>query len=156
MSTLRRRAAAIGSGPGTVLATLIVVALAEGAVMLVLPLLAPEAGYVAEAALDAVLLTIGIGPFVLWMERRRARAEAAREAVIRELEEAIADIKTLRSLLPICMHCKRIRDDTGYWRQLEGYLLKHQGITFSHGLCAECEKTHYGVEVDDMQDRTRG
>lgn len=54
------------------------------------------------------------------------------------------------------MHCKRIRDDAGYWRQLEGYLLKHQGITFSHGLCQECEKTHYGVDVEEAADGTSG
>jgi hypothetical protein len=156
MSALRRSAAAIGSGPRTVLVTLAVVFGAEGLVMLVLPKVAPGTGYLAEAVLDAVLLTIGITPFVLWIERRRARAEAAREAVIRDLEEAIANIKTLRSLLPICMHCKRIRDDTGYWRQMESYFLKHQGIAFSHGLCQKCAKTHYGVDIEEGPTGTSG
>jgi DNA-binding response OmpR family regulator len=54
------------------------------------------------------------------------------------LREAMAAVKTLRGLLPICAWCKRIRSDEGYWRQLETYLKTHMDITFTHGMCPSC------------------
>jgi hypothetical protein len=71
------------------------------------------------------------------IEERR-QAEAAREQVIAELKDALAEIKQLSELLPICSACKKIRDDKGYWNQLEVYLARHSGIEFTHGLCPEC------------------
>jgi len=68
----------------------------------------------------------------------RKRAEAERERLITELQRALADIKTLRGLLPICASCKKIRDDKGYWRGLEHYLTEHSEAQFSHGLCPDC------------------
>ncbi len=56
------------------------------------------------------------------------------------LEKQLAEIKTLRSILPICTMCKKVRDDQGYWKQLESYLYHHSGINFSHGYCPECGK----------------
>ena len=58
----------------------------------------------------------------------------------RELENAMENIKTLTGLLPICATCKKIRDDQGYWNQLETYLSEHSGVSFSHGICPECQK----------------
>ena len=49
-----------------------------------------------------------------------------------------ANIKTLSGLLPICSHCKKIRDDKGYWNKIEGYIQKHSTAQFSHGICPEC------------------
>ena len=60
-----------------------------------------------------------------------------------KLEEALANIKTLRGLLPICMHCKKIRDEKGYWNQLEAYIYKHSDAQFSHSICQDCAKEHY-------------
>jgi hypothetical protein len=60
-----------------------------------------------------------------------------------ELEEAFANIKTLRGLIPICSHCKKIRDDKGYWQQVELYVREHSDARFSHGICPECYVTHY-------------
>jgi DNA-binding response OmpR family regulator len=60
-----------------------------------------------------------------------------------ELERALADIKTLRGILPICMHCKKIRDDQGYWNQVEIYVRDHTEAEFSHGLCPDCMRTLY-------------
>ncbi|HOC47034.1 MAG: response regulator [Syntrophorhabdaceae bacterium] len=60
--------------------------------------------------------------------------------VIEELRRAIEEIKTLRGLIPICAWCKRIRDDAGYWDELEVYLSKHSEAVFSHGLCPDCSK----------------
>lgn len=57
---------------------------------------------------------------------------------IRDLQEALSEIKTLQGLLPICSYCKRIRDDQNYWRQIEGYISKHSEARFSHGICPEC------------------
>jgi transcriptional regulator with GAF, ATPase, and Fis domain len=54
------------------------------------------------------------------------------------LEIAFSEVKTLRGLLPICTYCKKIRDDKGYWNQLESYIGKHSDATFSHGVCPEC------------------
>lgn len=56
----------------------------------------------------------------------------------RELESALANVKELSGLLPICMYCKKIRDDSGYWNQLEAYISQHSEAQFSHGICTEC------------------
>jgi sigma-B regulation protein RsbU (phosphoserine phosphatase) len=55
-----------------------------------------------------------------------------------ELQEALAQIHQLQGLLPICSYCKKIRSDGDYWQQLEGYLSRHTGVQFSHGVCPEC------------------
>ncbi len=71
---------------------------------------------------------------------RRKRAEEEREKYVGELESALAQVETLRGLLPICAVCKRIRDDQGYWRQLETYLSEHLQTEFSHSYCPQCGK----------------
>lgn len=68
----------------------------------------------------------------------RKRAEEQREELIRELQEALADVKELSGLLPICASCKKIRDDKGYWNQIEGYISSRSKAAFSHGLCPDC------------------
>ena len=60
------------------------------------------------------------------------------------LLNALADVRTLSGMLPICASCKKIRDDQGYWNQLETYIEKHAGATFSHGICPDCAKKLYG------------
>ena len=62
---------------------------------------------------------------------------------ITSLKKALADVKTLSGLLPICSHCKKIRDDKGYWTQIEYYIHENSEATFSHGICQECAKKHY-------------
>ncbi len=74
----------------------------------------------------------------------RKRAEEDREGLINELQNALDNIKTLRGLLPICAKCKKIRDDKGYWKQIEGYIETHTDALFSHGICPECMDTLYG------------
>jgi len=61
----------------------------------------------------------------------------------RALKEANSKIKILSGIVPICMHCKEIRDDKGYWNQLEKYIAEHSEATFSHGICPECAKENY-------------
>jgi PAS domain S-box-containing protein len=74
----------------------------------------------------------------------RKRAEQEREQLIDALQEALANIKTLRGLLPICASCKKIRDDSGYWSQIEAYVQAHSNAVFSHGICPDCVKQLYG------------
>ncbi|MBT3485559.1 MAG: hypothetical protein HOG03_12435 [Desulfobacula sp.] len=73
----------------------------------------------------------------------RTKIEKERERMIVKLQKALAEIKTLSGLLPICSHCKKIRDDKGYWNQIEGYIQKHSDAQFSHSICQECAKKHY-------------
>ena len=74
---------------------------------------------------------------------KRNLAEAKNEKLIQELQDALAKVKTLSGLIPICSHCKKIRDDKGYWNQLEDYLDEHSDAVLSHGICQECSKIHY-------------
>jgi PAS domain S-box-containing protein len=85
---------------------------------------------------------------------RRKEYERERERLVTELEAALTEVKTLSGMLPICSHCKKIRDDNGYWNQLETYITKHSEILFSHGLCEECSEKLYGGE--EWYERNRG
>jgi hypothetical protein len=69
---------------------------------------------------------------------KRKVAEAERERLIGELQAALAHVRTLRGLVPICAWCKKIRNDQGYWEQLELYLKSHSEADFTHGMCPEC------------------
>lgn len=73
----------------------------------------------------------------------RKKNEQEKNRLIRELQNALAEIKTLRGIVPICSHCKRIRDDKGAWKQLEEYICAHTDAAFSHGICNECAKKFY-------------
>lgn len=76
----------------------------------------------------------------------RKKVEREKQNVIEELQNAIAEIKTLRGILPICSSCKKIRDDKGYWNQIESYIHDHSDARFSHSICPECTKKLYGDE----------
>lgn len=76
------------------------------------------------------------------IEGRKA-IQHEREALIEDLKKALAEIRTLSGLLPICSSCKKIRDDKGYWRQIEEYISKHSEAEFTHGLCPSCAKKLY-------------
>lgn len=79
---------------------------------------------------------------------RIIRAERERDRLIVELQEALANIKVLRGLLPICSHCKKIRDDKGYWKAVEVYIREHSEAEFSHGLCPDCVRELYPEYAD--------
>jgi len=74
---------------------------------------------------------------------KRKLAEVALEEKHQKLLKAMKEIKTLSGLLPICASCKKIRDDKGYWKQLEIYIQQHSNAKFTHGLCPDCAKTLY-------------
>jgi len=80
-------------------------------------------------------VTIARARFADLLELRRLNAE---------LQEALSRVKTLSGLLPICSHCKKIRDDQGYWRQVEEYVQDHSEAEFTHGICPQCLDLHYG------------
>ena len=73
----------------------------------------------------------------------RKWAERQQEKIIEELQEATAKIKTLSGFIPICSSCKKIRDDEGYWKQLEAYISDHSTAEFTHALCPECARRLY-------------
>jgi hypothetical protein len=73
----------------------------------------------------------------------RMKMEAEREKLIQELQKALAEVKKLSGFLPICASCKKIRDDKGYWNQIEEYIRTHSEAEFSHGLCPDCTRKLY-------------
>ena len=68
---------------------------------------------------------------------------------VRLYQDALASVHTLRGLLPICAHCKKIRDDTGYWDQIETYIAHRSEAEFSHGICPECAREHFPDYLDE-------
>ena len=85
---------------------------------------------------------------------RVAQLQASLAERIHQLEVALANVKQLQGLLPICAYCKKIRDDRNYWRQVESYLTEHSDLQFSHGICPECyEKL---IQSDSSQPSTEG
>ena len=73
----------------------------------------------------------------------RIRAEMEREALVMQLQQALAEVKQLSGLLPICAACKKVRDDRGYWQQIEAYIRDHSEAEFTHSLCPDCVKELY-------------
>lgn len=80
----------------------------------------------------------------------RKRAEAEREHLIKELQQALANVKTLSGLVPICAWCKKIRDDSGFWKQLETFIESRSEATFSHGICPDCVKKYMNMSEADV------
>ncbi|MCX5902135.1 MAG: hypothetical protein NTV89_01410, partial [Proteobacteria bacterium] len=76
-------------------------------------------------------------------EHKRRQVEQEREKLIDDLRENISNIKTLQGLIPICSNCKKIRDDQGYWHQVEVYVSEHTQADFTHSICQECARKLY-------------
>ncbi|HEY6010307.1 MAG TPA: HAMP domain-containing protein [Nitrospirota bacterium] len=77
------------------------------------------------------------------MIERRKQSEAEREQLISDLKTALTKVKTLSGLLPICASCKKVRDDKGYWNQIDAYISEHSDAEISHSLCPECAQKLY-------------
>jgi hypothetical protein len=73
----------------------------------------------------------------------RKQYETEREKLIGDLQQALAEVKKLSGLLPICASCKKIRDDRGYWQKVESYIADHTNAAFTHGLCPDCLEKLY-------------
>lgn len=94
-----------------------------------------------------------------WLGRRcsnrdiseRMKAEEEKQKLIAELQEALAKVKTLSGFLPICASCKKIRDDEGYWHQIESYIRDHSEAEFSHSICPACAKKLYPELYEDQR-----
>ncbi len=88
---------------------------------------------------------------IFWDVTERKEAEAEREKLIAELKAALANVKSLSGLLPICSGCKKIRDDQNYWHQVETYIGQHTDAQFTHGLCPDCIKKYFpGLNPEDL------
>jgi hypothetical protein len=102
---------------------------------------------VANTVIAGYLLGNLMGVAVSWNLRHLKRQQFAaleREAALRVgLEASMAEVKTLRGILPICAHCKNVRNDAGYWQQVEVYVRDRTEAEFSHGICPECLSKHY-------------
>ncbi len=94
--------------------------------------------YLVKSLVDYTMLARSIRYSI---ERKRTLLE--KDLLIGQLRETLADVKTLSGLLPICASCKHIRDDKGYWHQVESYIQEHSSAVFTHGLCPKCSQKIY-------------
>ena len=96
---------------------------------------------------DEIISTvIVLAVCLIWFSYRRW-GEASRSN--EELQCALSEIRTLEGVIPICMHCKEIRDEKGAWNQLEKYIGEHSEVQFSHGICDKCLAKHYPEAADE-------
>jgi hypothetical protein len=96
-----------------------------------------------------LVLSISVSSLIaIFTLKRTASAEKEKEMLIQELQAALEEIKTLTGIIPICMHCKEIRDEKGAWNQLEKFITDHSEAQFSHGICEECLEKYYPEEDD--------
>jgi hypothetical protein len=101
--------------------------------------------------LDLFLVVIALLPFIFFFVYRpmvkycenNNQLLSEKESKVEELEKALREITTLRGILPICASCKKIRDDKGYWNQIESYIRDHSEAEFSHGICPPCAENLY-------------
>jgi len=82
----------------------------------------------------------------------RKEAEAAREHLVVELQEALSHVTMLKGIVPICASCKKIRDDEGFWKNVESYVSRLSGAAVSHGICPDCARKFYPDLVDGKTD----
>jgi hypothetical protein len=106
----------------------------------------------AQERLERVYLEVHESYQILEEEvEQRKRAEAEKQKLIDDLLAASAQVRRLRGLLPICSTCKKIRDDQGYWKQLEEYFHTHSDLVFSHGMCPGCLAQHYPEHAGPLE-----
>ncbi len=86
----------------------------------------------------------------------RKKHEAEREQMIITLNKALLDIKILKGIVPICANCKKVRDDKGFWDQVETYVEKHSQAQFSHGICPDCVDKIYPTQAEKIRNRLIG
>jgi len=97
-----------------------------------------------QTGLFDFFVLVVLGSVIVGIFRIRVRQILKREEDLkRRIEEALANIKVLRGLIPICANCKKIRDDSGYWNFLEAYILQHSEAKLSHSLCPDCATKLY-------------
>ncbi len=99
----------------------------------------------AKLVVDGVKFLVGIGLDIT----ERKQIENEKENLIEKLHDALSQVKQLSGFLPICASCKKIRDDNGYWNQIESYIKEHSEAEFSHSICPDCAKKLYPDLVDE-------
>jgi len=97
----------------------------------------------AARAFDVGAVDYVTKPFNPVTVKARVKTHIQLGCTLRDLKGALDKAKTLSGLLPICSHCKKIRDDKGYWSQIESYIRDHSEAEFSHSICQECAKKYY-------------
>lgn len=135
----------------------------RGGISVTIPYLSEEkstillAGYGITAAAGLILILTG-GTLLARKQAQLLQSNQSlqqriveREQLISDLQEANSQIKTLRGIVPICMYCKGIRDDKGYWNQLEKFISEHSTAQFSHGICPKCMKEHHPEVMKDEE-----
>lgn len=100
----------------------------------------------------AILLANLIG---IITEVRLARSRRAEYLRLKGEEQAIAEVQMLAGLIPICASCKKVRNDEGYWEQVESYVHKHSKATFSHSICPHCAEKLYGISIGSEREGPR-
>lgn len=101
-------------------------------------------GYLLKpVAIQELMVTIQVALY-------KHKADREKEELLRQLRQALDEVKTLKGFLPICASCKKIRNDKGYWDDLEDYISKHSEAQFSHGICPDCMKRIYS-DINDKK-----
>jgi hypothetical protein len=148
---LTQVSAGLFTKPGYLFAiTILSVFFSEALVMLFLSYL-PSTSLLKVALLDATMLSIIVFPMLFLLVLRpmrnylnqRTLMEKEREKLIIELQVALAEIKILKGLIPICTWCKNIRADNGDWIKIESYIEEHSEAEFTHGICLTCAKKEF-------------
>ncbi|MCA9410446.1 MAG: response regulator [Candidatus Omnitrophica bacterium] len=93
---------------------------------------------------------VSVLPEVIANVLKRRKTEEERDRLIQELQDALATIKTLKGLIPICSMCKKVRDDEGFWTEVDSYLKEHSEAQISHGLCPDC----FELTLADLEEAT--
>jgi HAMP domain-containing protein len=86
---------------------------------------------------------------------QRKLAELEKERLIDQLQDTLAEIRTLRGILPLCSFCKKVRDDKGYWEQVDIYIQKYSEANISHSICPECAEKHYAKEYEKVKKKKK-
>ncbi|MHB8091437.1 MAG: GAF domain-containing protein [Syntrophales bacterium] len=128
----------IPQGHAEVVRELVVPVMREGRVVAILGVGNKPADYT-----ERDVATVAYLADVTWHIVEQKRAEEALEEERRRLQQALDEVKTLRGIVPICANCKKIRDDKGYWNQVEKYVSDHTEAQFSHGICPDCVQKLY-------------
>ena len=105
------------------------------------PLYVMATSYIVISALVVVYFVTGV-------QRRRNAVETENEGLIVALQRSLAEVDTLNGLLPICAHCKKVKDSEGYWHQIETYISSRSEAVFRHGLCEECVAAFLPEDAD--------
>ncbi|MCF7858120.1 MAG: response regulator [Candidatus Cloacimonetes bacterium] len=93
------------------------------------------------------------GTFVIYKDiTERKKVEKERKELIIKLKKTLDEVKTLEGMIPICSHCKKIRDDSGFWGNVEHYIAKHSNVDFSHGICPDCLQKHFPKQYKKMKE----